>query len=303
MTYSEPMSTTKDQVNDKKDEINQRQDINYSVRNELHTMTRKLEEMSHKLQASEQLKSQFLSNIRNEISNPMAAVMGLAETMRVCQQDPEQTARTAAMIYNETVLLDFQLQNIYVAADLEAGEAQPNYSLVDVPSVITGCLDRFSARTTKKQLKIKAELETNLTFTTDAKMLELLVSNLLSNAIKFNREKGDITLFISTGKAGELIIKVADTGPGIDAASREVIFDRFHQLDTGTTKNHHGHGLGLSICAALAELLNGTLHVKNSAEGGCCFVLRLPYPDINVQEQAHDANVFLFDQDDALEKF
>ena len=105
------------------------------------------------------------------------------------------------------------------------------------------------------------------------------------------------------GKEGELVVSVADTGPGIAAADRETIFDRFRQLDAGTTKGHRGHGLGLSICWSLAELLDGTLDVDSRPGEGSRFVLILPKPDVDVSVQARDANLFIFDQGDDTERF
>ena len=101
------------------DEMRQRFDFNRNALSDLRAVTRKLEEMNEKLQESERVKGQFLSNIRNEINNPLSAIMGLAGQLGACRQDPERCAKTAA-IYAEAFDLDFQLQNIFMAAELEA---------------------------------------------------------------------------------------------------------------------------------------------------------------------------------------
>ncbi|TLM68454.1 MAG: HAMP domain-containing histidine kinase [Deltaproteobacteria bacterium] len=284
------------------EEIRQRFEFNRNALTDLRAVTRKLEEMNEKLQESERVKSHFLSNIRNEINNPLSAIMGLSGQLTACRQDPELCLKTAAMIYAEAFNLDFQLQNIFMAAELEAGDAVPDYARVDVPSVISGCLDKFSRRIAEKQLEVRNEAAAGLVFPTDAQKVEIIVSNLLANAVEFSPAGGTVTVTAAEREA-LLEIAVADTGPGIAAADREAIFDRFRQLDVGTTKEHRGHGLGLSICWSLAELLGGTLDLDSRPSKGCRFVLMLPRPAVEVNVRAQDANLFLFDRGDELERF
>lgn len=284
------------------DEIRQRFEFNRNALNDLRAVTRKLEEMNGKLQESERVKSQFLSNIRNEINNPLSAIMGLSGQLRECRQDADLCTRTAAMIYAEAFNLDFQLQNIFVAAELEAGEAVPDLAQVDVATVISGCFDKLAPRIVEKRIDVHSEPAAGLVFPTDAQKLEIIVINLLANAVEFNPEGGRVTVTVAEHD-GQLEIAVADTGPGIAATDREAIFDRFRQLDVGTTKGHRGHGLGLSICWALAELLGGTLDVDSRPGAGSRFVLILPRPSVEVKVRARDANLFIFDQGDELEQF
>jgi signal transduction histidine kinase len=284
------------------EEIRQRFEFNRNALSDLRAVTRKLEEMNEKLQESERVKSQFLSNIRNEINNPLSAIMGLSGQLAACRQDPARCARTAGMIYAEAFNLDFQLQNVFAAAELEAGEAAPDFAQVDVLSVISGCIDKLSPRIAEKQIDVQTAFPAGLTFPTDAHKLEIIVINLLANAVEFNPQAGRVAV-VAEDHGTQLEIAVADTGPGIAAADREAIFDRFRQLDTGTTKMHRGHGLGLSICWALAELLGGTLDVDSRPGEGSRFVLILPRPAVEVKVRARDANLFLFDQGDEPERF
>jgi signal transduction histidine kinase len=228
--------------------------------------------------------------------------MGLSGQLSGCRQDPERCARTAAMIYAEAFNLDFQLQNVFVAAELEAGEAEPDYALVNVPSVVGGCLDKLAQRIAEKRIEVDCDPGVGLIFPTDAHKLEIIVINLLANAVEFNPEGGKVGIAVKERDA-ELEVAVTDTGPGIGAADREAIFDRFRQLDAGTTKGHRGHGLGLSICWSLAELLGGTLDVDSRPGAGSRFVLILPRPAVEVKVQARDANLFIFDRGDELEQF
>ena len=154
----------------------------------------------------------------------------------------------------------------------------------------------------KKDMITKA-LPDDLIFPTDAQKFEKILINLLGNAVEFNHTGGTINITIEENKSG-LSVTVEDNGPGIAAGDQEVIFDRFKQLEAGTTKGHRGHGLGLSICWSLTELLNGTLDLDSQPGAGTRFVLLLPRPEVDVVVHAKDSNFFLFDEtDDEVETF
>ena len=118
-------------------ELKERFAFNLKALDDLREMTGKLEEMNTKLQESESVKGHFLSNIRNEINNPLTSIMGLStQFMGNKQCDPERCADISRMIYLEAFHLDFQLQNIFMAAELEAGEAEPAFSRVDILRIV-----------------------------------------------------------------------------------------------------------------------------------------------------------------------
>ena len=285
------------------EEIRRRFEFNHNALNDMRVMTRKLETRNEKLQESEAMKSQFLSNVRNEIINPLSAIMGLSGQFFDRPCDPDSCQKTIRMIYAEAFNLDYQLQNVFVAAELEAGEAEPAYAMVEVDNVLASCIDKLACRISEKQIEIIKAIPDDLIFPTDAQKFEIILINLLGNAVEFNNNGGTIKVDIKESKSGLTVI-VRDDGPGIDDADRDVIFDRFKQLDAGTTKGHRGHGLGLSICWSLAELLDGTLDLDSPSGNGSCFVLSLPRPDVDVVVHAKDSNFFLFEEtDDEVETF
>ena len=123
----------------------------------------------------------------------------------------------------------------------------------------------------------------------------MVVSNLLANAIEFCREGKSVILRV--WKEGvRLNIAIADEGPGIPEADRMKVFDRFIQLDTGVRKRHKGHGLGLSIAKALAEMLNGSIALAGNKGNGCVFTLSLSEMEAGrpVETTSGDGNEFIF---------
>jgi signal transduction histidine kinase len=274
--------------------LQERLDFNRRALNDLRALTDKLEAANRKLQESEALKGHFLSNIRNEINNPLAAILGLAAQF-TGEVGGEQGALIARLIYAEAYALDFQLENIFVAAELEAGEAAPSLALADAAAIAAEVAGQMALQAEAKRISLRRGGLEILPLVTDPRMLLLMLRNLLANAIEFSPEGGVVTIEMQKGE-GELRIAVRDAGSGIEAADQEAVFDRFRQLDAGSTKSHRGHGLGLSITRALAELLGGHVLLESAAGVGSTFTLVLPEVAAAVETLAPAGNFVLFGQ-------
>jgi len=281
------------------DELKKRLEENRIAVADLRTMTQNLEAVNEKLRQSESLKTDFLSNIRNEINNPLTSIMGLTKQIVDKEADADRAREIAGMIYHEAFDLDFQLRNIFAAAELEAGETTPSVALVDVAALVRSQLAAFGHKAAEKKVSLDVQCVCpdggGITFKTDPERLQMVVSNLLANAIEFCREGKSVILRV--WKEGvRLNIAIADEGPGIPEADRMKVFDRFIQLDTGVRKRHKGHGLGLSIAKALAEMLNGSIALAGNKGNGCVFTLSLSEMEAGrpVETTSGDGNEFIF---------
>lgn len=280
--------------------LRQRLEADRRAFNDLQVMTRKLEQVNDRLQESEALKSHFLSNIRNEINNPLTSIIGLAGEL-AGGRSLERAVEFAGLIYNEAEGLEAQLQNIFMAAELESGEALPEWAQVDVGGVIDHLCSRIDYRCRQRGVTLERQFSGSPQFVSDQQKLALIVGNLLANAVEFSPAKGVIGLRVVVGEDC-LQVVVSDTGPGIAPPDQERVFDRFCQLDRGTTKRHRGHGLGLSVARSLAQLLGGGLTLESALGAGCRLTLNLPAPvtDAVAGDLATDGNLFLFDEPEAF---
>ncbi|MBI5235755.1 MAG: HAMP domain-containing histidine kinase [Deltaproteobacteria bacterium] len=275
---------------------------------DLSVVTKKLEAVNARLIESEKLKTDFLSNIRNEINNPLTSVLTLCEFL-VSDADStgqETLISVAGTIYREAFNLSFQLRNIFAAAELEAGDAVLCASNVDIPALIRNTTLSFKQRMTEKKLSVAInvgeEWSASPYFVVDADKLQRVLANLLTNAIEFSHEGKNIE--IRAGREGSsLVVIVEDHGIGIEKDAQGIIFDRFRQLETGVTKSHAGHGLGLSIVKAFVELMNGTITVRSAKNEGTAFTVTLPEGQAVAGASAfsEDGNDFFFN--DSGEKF
>ncbi len=272
--------------------------------NELESMTQELKNVNTKLKESEQLKSHFIANINNEIINPFASVLGLSRSiLDVKANDWEKVKYMAKLIFVEAHNLDFQLKNIFAAAEIEAGRVYPQISNVNVVQVIKGVVEDFENDLNAKRLTVEVFNETGLAdkgtfyFKTDSEKFKLIMSNLISNAIKFSKGS-NIEVRVSL-ETKDLVVAVKDYGIGISENNKKIIFDRFTRIDTGINSVNRGHGLGLSVVKAFIDLFNGDIKIESLMGKGTTFTVIIPEPDStqNIDGYSAEGNEIFFDDD------
>jgi len=266
---------------------------------ELNKMTGKLQEINAKLMDSEQLKSHFLSNIRNEINNPLTAILGIAQNLMGEKDiDKATVSKMAGMVYAEAFDLDFQLRTIFAAAEIEAGEAYLHASKVDIDELIKRIVMSFTKTAEKRNIELVYDSDLPVVddqpfiFSTDSEKVHLIVLNLLSNALEYGRtgDKVEVKVEIADG----LKVTVRDYGIGIDKSDHEKIFNRFVQLDEGLTKEYKGHGLGLSVIKNTVDFLGGKIDVESEKGSGSAFSIVIPEAEIE------DDDIFSMDGNEEL---
>ena len=283
-------------------EIKRRLDENAANLIEERKLTSELNTVNEKLIISEKLKSNFLSNIRNEINNPISSILELSKNISEGDLSPETVQSLASLIFAEAFDLDFQLRNIFLSAEIEAGESPLAVISVKIYHLIQSLIQQFQKKISKKEIVFSWEntISEDQILRTDAEKLHLIISNLFANAIQFNAEGGAVTL-VTLMENEALVLVVRDAGIGISSDQQEKIYDRFYQIEAGSTKTYGGHGLGLSITKALIEVLGGTISLSSTLGEGTEFKIIVPSLEMTNSEEdtfSNDGNDFLFDNDE-----
>ena len=277
-------------------ELERRFNDNKKVIAELEELTEQLKAVNKKLEESESLKSHFISNIRNEIINPFTSILNLSKQIS-SMSDIEKAKKSADLIYGEAFFLDFQLKNIFAAAELEAGETYPQIYSVNVVSTVQNLLDSYQSSIASKKLDIviSSSVANDFTFKSDPGKLTLIYSNLLNNAILFSKEGGKIEITLSF-EYESMVFTIKDFGIGIEQDKVKLIFDRFKRLDNTINTLSSGYGLGLSVTKAITDMLNGTISVESEVGNGATFTVMIPdvHMDIEATGTAIDENGMLF---------
>lgn len=284
-------------------ELKCRFDRNINLVKEQASLLDELRGLNKRLLDAERLKGNFLSNIRNEINNPLASMLGMTKLLADGGVAPDRAKQISNLLHSECFRLDFHLRNIFVSAELEAGETRCVTIGFNVIEIVEHIIAEFEHELSKKRISVDFDTnnELELFVHSDAEKVRLVVANLLSNAIQFNQEGGSIKLKISKVEEN-LLISVSDSGIGIKDADKKLIFDRFRQLDEGSTKRFGGQGLGLSVSSAITELLGGTISFESTVEVGTTFTLQVPVSAAGEDLEAYssDGNDFLFGDMDQI---
>jgi len=239
--------------------------------------TRELEEANRKLETASHHKSAFLANMSHELRTPMNAIIGFARLVLRRAKDvlPKREHENLEKILISAEHLLSLINNILDLAKIEAGHLEVSSSSFALEPLLDLCLHTVEPLVKNARLQLAKEIETDLPpLSTDQGKVQQILVNLLSNAVKFTPE-GSVT--VTARRRGEAItLSVADTGIGIPAPALDLIFEEFHQVDSSSTRQYSGMGLGLSISRHLARLLGGDITVQSTVGVGSTFTVTLP---------------------------
>ena len=150
-----------------------------------------------------------------------------------------------------------------------------NYSKFDLNMSINEVINVIKPLSQKKNITLNCDIKPNIELEADYQKIQQILYNLLSNAIKFTPNNGQISI-ITDFEDDFVIIKIKDTGIGIDSKYLGKIFGKFVQLHSVYTKKESSTGLGLTITKELVELHKGKIYVESKINEGSTFIVKLP---------------------------
>ena len=226
-----------------------------------------------KAEESDMLKSAFLANMSHEIRTPLNAIVGFSSLMQSEELSQEERAEYCAIVVSNSEMLLTLLNDILDISSLECGKIRFNYASEDIVQICQHVM-MTTAHTRQRGVEGRFACPVgSFMLTTDAHRLSQILINLLTNAGKFTSE-GSITLGVEIDEErGEVLVSVADTGPGIPPDKQDLVFNRFEKLDGNKKK---GTGLGLAICRQIAMIVGGRIWVDSAYTGGTRFVFAHP---------------------------
>ncbi len=236
-------------------------------------------------------KSDFLANMSHEIRTPMNAVIGFGELLRSTALDEQQRDYVDTIADSGELLISL-ISDILDLSKIEARTLSLEAIDFDLEYLISSVFRILRHRAQSKSLALTLRIPDDMprTFKGDPTRIRQIIMNLVGNSIKFTAE-GGITVSVGLDPAApdgvaRLEFSVRDTGIGIPVEKQRAIFDAFTQVDSSTTREYGGTGLGLTITRSLVEMMGGTIHVNSAVGQGTEFVfdLRLRPGEPNVDK-------------------
>ncbi len=251
-------------------ELQRRLKISDELNTELFHLKNELLEVNQKLENSEMFKSHFISNVTNELVNPVASLLALSKFLHnIDTTDSENIKKFSRLIYNEAFDIDFQIRNVFFAAKFESGKYTIENTTFSLRELINSVVSDFNHLLNNKNLEIKTELKKDKlhdNITTDAEKLKLVFSNILSNSIRFSNENDKI-IIKATLLEDSLQVSIRDFGVGISPDLTDKVFERFYRIDNSINSENKGSGLGLSVSKQIIEVLGGSIRFEDHENG------------------------------------
>ncbi len=235
------------------------------------------------LQHLDKLKSNFFANISHEFRTPLTLIKGPIEHL---EQNPDDHLMRAdiKMIRRNTNKVLSLVNQLLELSRIDQGKLQLKPTEGDIYKFLSTAASSFNSHAAQRNMDYRVTIPEGFLWASfDRDKLEKVVYNLLSNAFKFSQDH-EFVGFSANYVNEELIIKVSDSGRGISEEKLPFIFDRFYQVDGGTTKDREGSGIGLSLSKDLVELMDGTITVSSEEGKGTFFTIQLPIEQIKTRQ-------------------
>ena len=271
-----------------------------TVRNgvEQHRLLVENRRLLRSLKEANRLKTEFINGISHEVRTPLGQVLGYAQLLRSTGQDlTDKQHRYLQSIQDGASRVLGLFENVLQFSTLQSGEVGLNRVEVSLPALLEEVREIHRDRAVLRGIEVETAAPVrDREVTADLEICRKVLSLLLDNALKFTPAGGRIVLAGEVGgqPAPELTphpipvdaradrwlhLSVADSGPGVEPADRERIFNLFEQGDATLTRHHQGTGLGLALALSLARLHGGTIALAGAPGAGATFTLVAPLYD------------------------
>lgn len=243
---------------------------------DLQALSVRLEWVRRKLLRTERDRQRLLAQVSHELKTPLSSIregVGLLEEELLGPLDARQ-AEVVSIVHNSVERLQRQIEALLRYNKLRSRPAPPEYRPVAIASLVAEVLAAHRLAITARGIVTQVQIADGLATFGDHDMLRTALDNLVSNAVKF-APRGRLGVFVAA-RGSAIIIEVADSGAGIDAADHRRVFEPFYRGRQSAQGNQPGSGLGLTICRDLVRAHGGDVRLVEKTGWRTVFQITLP---------------------------
>jgi heavy metal sensor kinase len=225
--------------------------------------------------AFEQLR-RFTADASHELRTPLTAMRSVGEVALQRSANAAEYREVIGSMLEEVDRLTRLVENLLTLTRGEAGRIPLTSALVDLSDLTATVSEGLHVLAEEKHQSLEVETAAAVRVRCDPAILRQGLINVLHNAIKYTPSGGTVRVVTQHARSGEAVIEVKDSGPGIPAADRQRIFERFYRVDTGRSREAGGVGLGLAIARWAVEANGGRIEIESEEGQGALFRIVLP---------------------------
>lgn len=254
--------------------------VNIGGNDELTILANEFNDLTDRLQTSEQKRSRFVSDASHELKTPLASIKLLSDSILQYDMDLETVREFVGDIGDEAERLNRMTAKLLSLTKAEGHISNESEIIYMAPTV------QRVARMLR-QNAIQAGISFNLQLENDTSILILeddlyqIIFNLMENGIKYNLPGGSLTVRLLRSE-DNAVLQVTDTGMGIPEDALEHVFERFYRVDKARSRATGGSGLGLSIVRTIVQRNRGNISVTSTVGQGTTFTVVFPAFDTEV---------------------
>ena len=236
------------------------------------------------LAENERLRANLLRAVSHDLRTPLTSIMGNADNLLSCGETLDQETRRQLYtdIYDDAQWLTGMVENLLSASRVNEGQLSLHMTTELMSDMVTEAVRHMGRRLDGFRLEMN-EPGSLLFVKADARLIVQVVINLLDNAVKYAPTGSKISIGISERREN-VVVRVADEGPGIPDDQKTQVFDLFFTSGNPTGDSRRGLGIGLSLCQSIIKAHGGVLTVSDNAPHGAAFEFALPRDEVNVHE-------------------
>ncbi|MBR31647.1 MAG: hypothetical protein CMN77_10035 [Spirochaetaceae bacterium] len=243
---------------------------------EVAKQTRELEEQNRRLSDVTRQRTLFFQNISHELRTPLTLIFGLLESISQGDYGPisEKFKRPVASMQKNARQLLRLINQLLDLSRIEAGQITLHLEAVNLSRMLSEMTESYHEMARRKGINLLTSIAPEVFTLGDPEKLEKVFYNLMSNAMKFTPAGGEVTVELQKHEQ-KLRVSILDTGPGIDEADRNRIFQRFFQGEGLRSRFQEGTGIGLAIVREFIDLHDGQLELESTPGEGSKFSVTL----------------------------
>lgn len=253
-------------------------------RNQVREANDQLSETNTSLEKALKVKNEFLATTSHEIRTPLNGILGMTQVILADLSTDAKTRDRVGVVHSAGQTMKALVDDILDLAKIETGALVVQRGPMDIVRLLEDAVRFWRGAAEAKGLALEAAIDLPRQIVCDENRLRQIIFNVMSNAVKFTG-RGTICLRAHS-KDDSFVIEIEDTGIGIALDQQELIFEKFHQVDGGTSRQYAGTGLGLAISRNLTDALDGDISVRSALGEGATFMIRLPLEVVATPDDA-----------------